>query len=311
MFKKYAFGFLASLLLVTPALAAYPDRPITLIVPFGAGGGTDVPARLLGNMMEKKLGQPIVIQNIVGAGGTQGMAQVAAAKPDGYTFGYTPTGTVALQPHVLKLPFGKDSFDFMGMVVRQPVVLMTPNNAPWKNLEEMVTKVKAEPNKYIVGITATGNMTHVPVLELAKKYDLQLRYMPYRTTPEIMKDMVAGRIHFHADAPVALSQFEIFGLVQFSDAPVDNLPMPNAKDIGMDSTFTHWQGVVAPKGIPAEAAEKFSKVMEEVVTSPEFKAEATKLSTAAYWLNPADFKALFEKEFDDYGNMLQEVFPKK
>ena len=90
-----------------PAFAAYPEKPITLIVPFGAGGATDVPARIIANMMEKKLGQTIVVQNIAGAGGTQGMAQVSGAAADGYTLGYTPTGVVCLQPHVQNIPFGR------------------------------------------------------------------------------------------------------------------------------------------------------------------------------------------------------------
>lgn len=300
-----------SVMLTTGALAAWPERPITLIVPFGAGGGTDVPARLLAGMMEKKLGQPIIIQNIVGAGGSQGMAQVASAKADGYTFGYAPTGTLCLQPHITKTPYGVDSFDFIGTVTQQPVVLMTPKNAKWKNLEEMVKIVQAEPNKYIVGITSTGNMTHVPVVAIAEHLGLKLRYIPYRSTTEIMKDMTAGRIHFHADAPVALSQFEIYGLMQCSDKAVENLPMPSAKDIGMDRFFTHWQGVVTPKGIPTEALQTFSKVMEEVVTSPEFQSEATRLSTNAQWMPSADFKALFEHDFEAYGKLLETVLPKK
>lgn len=82
------------MLAATGAWAAYPEHPITLIVPFGAGGGTDIPARLLAGMMEKKLGQPIVVQNVAGAGGTLGVSQVAAARPDGYTLGYVPTGTM-------------------------------------------------------------------------------------------------------------------------------------------------------------------------------------------------------------------------
>ena len=125
MMKKTLLFLCVFMLGATGALAAYPDHPITLVVPFGAGGGTDIPARLLAGMMEKRLGQPIVVQNVSGAGGTLGVAQVAAAKPDGYTLGYVPTGTMCLQPHVMKLPYGTDAFDFIGTSVSQPVVLMT------------------------------------------------------------------------------------------------------------------------------------------------------------------------------------------
>lgn len=308
--KITSAALLLSLITLGTAFAAYPERPITLIVPFGAGGVTDVPARLLANMLEKKLGQPVIVQNISGAGGTQGTAQVAAAKPDGYTFGYVAAGTMSLQPHVLKLPFGKDSFDLLGLVTRQPLVLVTPKKAPWKNLEEMVKMVKEAPNKYIVGITATGNMTHLPILVLAKHYGLQLRFIPYRSTTEIMKDMAANRTHFYADSPVSLSQFDVFGLLQFSNEKAENLTMPTAQDIGLTNTFLHWQGVVAPKGIPIEAFETFSKALQEVVTSDHFKNEIHKMSTTAYWLNSKDFAKMYYEEFEFYGSLIKETMAK-
>ena len=306
-----ALGLIFAITLYTPAQAAYPEHPVTLIVPFGAGGGTDVPARLLANMLERKLGQPIVVQNIVGGSGTQGVSQVSGAKPDGYTLGYVPVGTVCLQPHVQNLPYGRDSFTFLGMTVRQPVVLMSSKAAPWKNFEEMVTEVRKAPNKYVVAITGTANMTHIPVVELAEKFGLQFRYIPYRSTPEIMKDMIAGRVHLHADAPAALSQFDVYGLVQYVDTPVDNLPMPTTKEIGFDKPMVHWQGIIGPKDMPKDVADKLAKAIEEVVTSKEFMEEATKISTAAYWLGPEAFQKQFEREFDDYGAALREMAGKK
>ena len=205
MMKKTLLFLCVFMLGATGALAAYPDHPITLVVPFGAGGGTDIPARLLAGMMEKKLGQPIVVQNVSGAGGTLGVAQVAAAKPDGYTLGYVPTGTMCLQPHVMKLPYGTDAFDFIGTSVSQPVVLMTA----WKNINEFIEMAKKNPNKYVVGITATGNMTHVPMLQFAEHFGLKLRFIPYRSGGEIFKDIMAGRTHLHADAPASLSTFDV------------------------------------------------------------------------------------------------------
>ncbi|WP_027187901.1 Bug family tripartite tricarboxylate transporter substrate binding protein [Desulfovibrio cuneatus] len=297
--------------LCTAAHAAYPDHPITLIVPFGAGGGTDVPARLVANMLEKKLGQPIVVQNIVGGSGTQGVAQITGSKPDGYTLGYIPVGTVCLQPHTQKLPYGKDSFTFLGMVTRQPVVLMSSKVAPWKNLEGMIEAVRKNPNKYVVAITGTANMTHVPVVELAEKFGLQFRYIPYRSTPEIMKDMIAGRVQLHADAPAALSQFDVYGLVQYVDVPVANLNMPTTKEVGLDKPMVHWQGIMGPKNMPAEVTGTLAKAIEEVVASKEFAEEATKISSAAYWMGPEAFQKQFDQEFEYYGGVLKEMLSKK
>ena len=276
-----------------PAFAAYPEKPITLIVPFGAGGATDVPARIIANMMEKKLGQTIVVQNIAGAGGTQGMAQVSGAAADGYTLGYTPTGVVCLQPHVQNIPFGRDSFDFIGMAVRQPVVVMSSKKAPWKDFTSMVETIKKAPNKYIVAVTGIGNMTHVPMVELAKHFGLQFKIIPYRSTAEVMKDLITGRVHLHADTPVPLSQFDVYGLIQFADKRAEGLDFPTTTEVGFDKTYSHWQGFVAPKGLPADVLSTLSTTLQSVIESPEFAAEAKKLNTMAYWLTSAAFKALF------------------
>jgi tripartite-type tricarboxylate transporter receptor subunit TctC len=289
------------------AAAPFPNRTITLIVPFGAGGSTDVPARFLANMLEKKLGQAIVIQNVVGAAGTTGVAQLAAARPDGYTLGYIPKGTVSLQPHVQNLPYGRDSFDFLGMVTRQPAVLMSSKHAPWQNFQEMIEMVRKEPNKYIVAITGTGNMTHLPVAILAKHFDLKLRYIPYRSTPEVMKDMITGRVHLHADNPVPLSQFDIFGLVQFADTRADNLDFPTTKEMGFDRAIYHWQGVVAPKGLPEDVKKTLVQAIKEVVQSPEFIDGMEKIATHAHWMGLAEFTRFFEEEFNSYRDVLKEL----
>lgn len=314
MVKRLASLITAAVLTLSFAFAAgaaYPSKPVTMIVPFGAGGSTDVPARFLANMLEKKLGQTIVVQNIAGAGGTQGMAQVSGAAPDGYTLGYAPIGVLCLQPHVQNVPFGRDSFDFLGMVARQPVVVMSSTKAPWKDFNGMVEEVRKNPNKYIVAITGTGNMTHIPMIELANHFDLKFRYIPYRTTPEIMKDMITGRVHLHADNPVPLSQFDVFGLVQFADKRADNLDFPTTKEVGFDKNLSHWQGVVAPKGLPKDVADKLAGLIQEVVQSPEFAAEMKKMNTRANWMGPADFTALFQQEFDMFGKVLRDLMPAK
>ena len=292
------------------AMAAYPERPITMIVPFGAGGSNDLPARVLAGMMEKKLGQPVIVQNVVGAGGTQGSTQIAEAKPDGYTIGFDPTGALCLQPHMKKLPYGVDSFQFIGMATQQPVVLMTGKQFPWKNIDEMVAQVRKNPGKYIVGITGKGNMSHIPVLALAKYYNLKLRYVPYRSTPEIMKEIAAGRLQFHADMPVALAQYDVFGLVQFSDKKVANLNMPNSADIGLNKNFIMWQACIAPKGIPADVLKVLVDTMREVVNSPEYAKAIHRLSMNPWWLEPAEAQAFYAKEFDFYGEALKEALRK-
>ncbi len=312
IFLKALPVLLAACLMFSPQTghAAYPDHPITMIVPFGAGGSNDLHARVLAGMLEKKLGQPVIVQNVVGAGGTQGTTQIAQAKPDGYTIGFDPTGALCLQPHMKKLPYGVDTFQFIGMATQQPVVFMTSKNAPWKNIDEMVDMVRKAPNKYIVGITGMGNMSHVPVIALAKHFDLKFRYVPYRSTPEVMKEMAADRLQFHADMPVALAQYEVMGLVQFSDRRVDNLPMPNATDIGLGKNFIMWQACIAPKGIPADILKVLVDTMREVVSSAEYTEAIRRLSMNPWWLEPDEAQKFYASEFDSYGEALKEALGK-
>lgn len=292
------------------AQAAYPDHPVMLIVPFGAGGTTDVPARILAHALEKKLGQPVMVQNIAGGGGTQGAAQAAAAQADGYTLLYAPTGTMVLQPHMGKTPYGKDSFEMLGNVMKVPVVLMSSPNAPWKNIQEMIEVVGKEPGKYIVAITGMGNMTHVPMLALAQQYGLKFRTVPYKSAPEIFKDMAAGRTHLFADTPVGVSM-GMQGLLQYAERPFEGVHAPTTASIGLSLYMEHWQAMFAPRNLPADVKETLVNALREVVNDPQFKADAERLSTAAGWIEPDAFKAYFDKEFDEYGGLLKETLSRK
>lgn len=310
LFMKLGLSAASLLLAAGAAFAAYPDHAITIIVPFGAGGSNDLPARVFANQLEKRLGQPVVVQNVVGAAGTQGSTQIAQAKPDGYTIGWDPTGALCLQPHMKKLAYGVDSFQFIGMVTMQPPVLLTAKDAPWKDLKEMVEIVKKEPGKYVVGITGKGNMTHIPMLALSKYYGLSFRYAPFRSTPEIMKEMAADRLQFFADMPVALNQYECRGILQFSDKTFDDLKMPNLPDIGLEKSFMMWQAILAPKGLPADVLKILVDATRDVAQSKEYAEGLAKISMKPWWLEPEEAQAFYNKEFEAYGEALKEALEK-
>ena len=219
---------------------------------------------------------------------------------------------MCLQPHVMKLPYGTDAFDFIGTSVSQPVVLMTAQNAPWKNINEFIEMAKKNPNKYVVGITATGNMTHVPMLQFAEHFGLKLRFIPYRSGGEIFKDIMAGRTHLHADAPASLSTFDVYGLVQFADERSENLSdIPTTKELGMDARFSHWQGVIAPRGLPKDVLRTLETAMSEVVNSEAFQQEALRLKTKAHWMSSEAFRKLYDEELNTYGEILKHSLPQK
>ena len=129
------FGLLAGMALLLPSLswAKYPEKPITFICPYGAGGSTDIQARVLAGSLEKKLNQPIIVKNITGAGGLPGTQAAIDARPDGYTFGYIPLGPLVMQPHLRGLPSQVDQFAYVARIINAPYVLFLDANAPWNS----------------------------------------------------------------------------------------------------------------------------------------------------------------------------------
>lgn len=134
------FGLLAGMALLLPSLswAKYPEKPITFICPYGAGGSTDIQARVLAGSLEKKLNQPIIVKNITGAGGLPGTQAAIDARPDGYTFGYIPLGPLVMQPHLRGLPSQVDQFAYVARIINAPYVLFVAANAPWNSFEAMM-----------------------------------------------------------------------------------------------------------------------------------------------------------------------------
>ena len=306
--RTVAVSLMAVFLLISgngASYAAYPDRPITLIIPFGAGGGTDIPARMLAGFMEKKLGQPIVAQNVVGGVGTQGVAQLLATAPDGYTLGYIPVGVLATQPHLVKVPYDRDAFDFIGLAANQSQVLLTPNEAPWNTLEELVAEIKKNPDKYKAGVTGIGNLTHLPLVAFTEHYGLKVQLIPFRSSPDIMKEILASRVHLYFCEPLLAKQFNVKPYCQTSHEALSGFDVPAFKDLGIKQSFSVWQGVVAPKGLPKDVHAKLTAAMREVVTDSTFQAELKRIDMAPEWREPEAFKALYNKDYDAYGEMLR------
>lgn len=252
------------------------------------------------------------MQNVSGAGGTSGVAQVAATRPDGYTPDYMPAGTMYLQPHMVKLPYGADAFDFIGTSVGRPVVLVAAKDTLRKDINEFIEMAKKNPNKYIVGITTTGNMTHVPMLQFAEHFDLKLCFIPYRSGGEIFEGIMMGRTHLHADAPASLSTFDMYGLMQFAGERGESLSnILTTKKLGVDARFSHWQGVIVPCGLPKDVSRTLETAVSEAVNSGAFQQKALRLKTRTHWMSSEAFRKLYDEELSTYDEILRYSLPQK
>ena len=189
MFRKLLLALAAVCLMTGSAVAAdaFPNRPITIVVPFAAGGETDLVARMLADGMSKELKQVMVVQNIVGASGVAGISAVTGAKPDGYTLGVTPSAPLAMHPHMRKVPYTLDSFDFVGRILKAPYIVMVAKTAPWNTLDDMLRDMKTNPNTFFFASSGVGSVPYFAMMDLFKKAGAQVRHVPFSGDADAMR----------------------------------------------------------------------------------------------------------------------------
>jgi tripartite-type tricarboxylate transporter receptor subunit TctC len=208
------FLHLAAVAAALPAVSrvaraqAYPTRPITMIVPFAAGGPSDTIARILAENMRRFLGQPLVIENVVGAGGSIGTARVARSIPDGYTIGIGNWGTHVANGVIYSLQFDlRKDFAPVAMLPREPLMIAVKKTMPANSLKELIAWLKANPNKASSATSGIGGPSHVAGILFEKETGTQLQLVPYRGTGPAMQDLVAGQVDMMISGPsIALPQ---------------------------------------------------------------------------------------------------------
>lgn len=267
------FG-LAAAFAVTPAMAqTYPNKPITMIVPFAAGGPTDVVARIVTDNMSKTLGQQIVIENVAGAGGTTGSTRTAQAAPDGYTIMMGHMGTHGAAPALypnLKYDPSKD-FEPIGMAAGTPIVIVAKKNFPAKDLKEFLAKAKADGDKVNEAHAGIGSVSHTTCLLLNAQAGLKPTQVPYKGTGPALNDLVSGQVDFMCDQIVNLvEQIKGGNIKAYAIATPDRSPalpdVPTTKEAGLpEYQVSAWNAVFAPKGTPKEITAKLNDALQKAL----------------------------------------------
>jgi tripartite-type tricarboxylate transporter receptor subunit TctC len=258
MFKFSAFAAALGLATLTAASAqTYPNRPITMIIPFAAGGPTDVLGRLVGQRMSEQLGAQMVIENVGGAGGMTGSLRVAQASPDGYTMVLGTVGTHAQNQTLYKRPLYNASADFtpVALIAVVPTVLIVRKDLPVNNLAEFVAYAKKNQDKMGYGSAGTGSATHLACVVLDAAMGTHIIHVPYRGTGPAMSDLQAGRIDYLCDI-VTTAKPQIDGktvkaiaLMNRTRSPV--LPdVPTTVEQGVNIEAYTWNALFLPKGAP-------------------------------------------------------------
>jgi tripartite-type tricarboxylate transporter receptor subunit TctC len=271
----------AALMLFTlwaPASAqTYPMRTITVVVPFAAGGPTDVLARLLGDHMSRSLKVPIVVENALGGGGSIGSARVARADPDGYTLVMGNLGTHAAAVGLYKnLPYDpRTDFEPIMLIGTTPMVLVTKKDFPAANLSELLSYAKSSPGKVVNGTAGVGSISHLATLYFMNLSGTDLRHVPYRGLSQVVNDLLGGQIDMMFDQLVTAAP-QIRGgavkpIVVAAKSRHRAIPeVPSAPEAGLPEFETlAWSALFAPKGTPKPVIDRLVAALNEAFEAPE------------------------------------------
>ncbi len=281
--------------LATTAFAAYPDRPITMIVPFSAGAGTDITARTVAQCMETHIsGASIVVVNRPGASGDIGLSAIAGAAADGYTLGIVNTPGVISIPIERNTKWTLDSFDFLGNVAESPGTISVHADSPIQTIPDLVKFAKANPGRMSVGTQGIGSAGHISMLLLEKSAGIQMQAVPFQGAAPARTALLGKVIDStmaNVDEAVVFrsgSPWRILGVMSDARSPVA-AELPTFKEAGYDILAGSMRGFAGPKGMPADVVAKLSSAIKSCVDDPTFRDRAAKSFLPIRYLAPADY----------------------
>lgn len=311
-----AFGALALAATALPAAAQnWPSRPIQLIVPWGAGGGTDATARIIGSLLEKELGQPVNVVNRTGGSGVVGHAAIASAAPDGYTIGMA-TVEIGMMHWQGLTELKGDSYTPIGLVNADPAGIQVRADAPYKNVQDLLAAIKANPGKFKASGTGQGGIWHLAIAGLLRDQKIDpaaLPWVPSNGAAPGLQDMVAGGVEV---APVSLPEArslidagKVKSLAIMDAKPSALYPqVPTLKSVlGSDWTMAAWRGIVAPKGIPADARDKLAAAVRKIAASKEYTDFMASRGFGVIYAPPEDFAKFMAKSDAELGATMKAV----
>jgi len=279
----------AAALSLAPALGSaqsFPTKPIALVVPFAAGGPTDVVARMISGPMGKSLGTTVVVENTVGAGGTIASSRVAKANPDGYTVLIHHMGMATAPALYRKLPFDPlNSFEYIGQALDVPMTMLARKDFPADNLQQLIAHVKANKDKVTLANAGLGAVSHLCGMMFMSAIGTDLTTVPYKGTGPAMTDLLGGQVDLLCDQTTQTvpmirdGRVKIYGVT--STTRLGALPnVPTLDEQGLKGFEVKvWHGVYAPKGTPRDFTEKLTRALREALTDPAVVKRMSELSS--------------------------------
>lgn len=304
------FAALAASALVGPAFAqTYPDRTITMVVPFAAGGSTDLVARILAQKLTEQLGQSVVVENRAGAGGNIGAAAVAKAAPDGYTVLYGTISTHTLNPLMAKKSAYDPIKDFepIALIGNIPNVLVVNPSVPAKNVQELIALAKASPDKYSYASSGVATPLHLSGEMFNSMAGTKMAHVPYRGAGPAMNDLVAGQVPVLFDNLPSSVEFikagKIRALAVTTKTRVEQMPdIPTMDEQGLKGYETYsWQAIFAPAKTPKPIIDKLNAEVKKALADPALQKRLKDLTMTITPSSPAELSKFVEDQLALWG----------
>ena len=293
-----------ALLMPAPALAqTWPDHAIRLVVPFPAGGPTDIIARVVGQAMTEALGQPVVIDNRGGAGGVTGTDKVARAAPDGYTLALTSAGALSISPSLQRMPYNstKDLAPIT-LVAKVPELLVVPATSPSKTLEDFIAAAKSKPGAFNFASTGPGGMPHLSAELLKAIAKIDMVHVPYSGAAPAVTDLLGARTDMmFADIPVLLPHVQAGSLRPLAVGSAQRVSMlpdvPTTAEMGLPAVEAeNWYGIVAPAATPPAIVARLNATIVAALGSPQVREKLVPIGAVLVGNSPDEFRAYILSE---------------
>lgn len=292
---------------------AWPDKTVTLVVPFPPGGSTDTLARALGPKMQVKLGQTVIVDNRAGATGTIGAAQVKRAPADGYTLMVTSLGPLVMAPHLIKgIQYDalKD-FDLITVPVQAPNVLVVPAQSPYKTVADVIAAQKAHPGKMSFASSGSGSSDHLTVELFWQQTGTSGLHVPYKGGAPAISDLLGAQVdasfqNVNAVLPhITAGKLRALAVTGDKRSPV--LPnVPTLAEAGVKNVNVYsWQAVVAPKGLPADVKTKLHAAILAALADPQTKKRFTEVGFEIVANTPEQFAAFQQQEYNRWKQVIE------
>ena len=305
-----AFGLLSSL--VFPAMAAeFPTKPVTFIVPWGPGSATDVVSRALAHGAKKYLGQPVIIENKTGGGGTAGTLYMLSKPPDGYTIGVTSlnpflisylTGTLIYHP--------ANDYTHIMRVCGYLFAIVVRADSPWKNIQQFIQDAKANPGKISYSSSGVGTTGHINMEEFAQLAKIQLTHLPYKSGSESNTALLGGHVDALSDAAwaplVSGGKFRVL-LIYANERPLNYPNVPIPKDVVSENVRPGYILLFAPKGVAKPVVKQLHDSFKMVLNEPEYKAVLEKFNLSPLYLNSEDSQKAVQDDIAPIGGLVEKL----